>query len=190
MNNSDYSALFSKIRQLLSEKDGVILAIDGRCASGKTTLAGKLQDEFCCNVIHVDDFYLPMNEREENWQKNPAKNIDFARLESVIKNTPHRETYQVAPYVCSEGKFGEPIIYHKNRLTIIEGSYSCHPKLKKYYHYCVFMDILPEFQKERLLKRNGDTGYLRFKNLWIPLEEQYFKKHSVLEQCDMVISNE
>ena len=51
-----------EVFRLLEERSGklpFILAIDGRCASGKTTLAGELQKRQACNVIHLDDFYLP-----------------------------------------------------------------------------------------------------------------------------------
>ena len=31
----------------------LLIAIDGRCAAGKTTLAGRLEQELNCNVIHI-----------------------------------------------------------------------------------------------------------------------------------------
>ena len=36
-----------------------IIAIDGRCAAGKTTLAARLAKELGGDVIHMDDFFLP-----------------------------------------------------------------------------------------------------------------------------------
>jgi uridine kinase len=42
-----------------------LVAIDGRCASGKTTLAGKLRSALKCNVVHMDNFYLPFAKRTE-----------------------------------------------------------------------------------------------------------------------------
>ena len=189
MNTTDYLTLSSTIQRLLSGSESVILAIDGRCASGKTTLATKLQDEFQCNVIHMDDFYLPIHLREPGWENTPGKNIDFDRLKEIIKTIPFKKQYQICPYICAAGCYGKPIHYKQNRLTVVEGSYSCHPVLKEYYHYCVFMDISKEHQKNRLLIRNGEEGYTRFNNLWIPLEEQYFKNHSVKEQCDITIAN-
>ena len=48
----------SKIDMLLGEKDFVIVAIDGKCTSGKTTLASKLAELYDCNVFHMDDFFL------------------------------------------------------------------------------------------------------------------------------------
>ena len=51
------------IRQLLAEKDRVIVAIDGNCASGKTTLTAQLAEHFDCNVFHMDDFFLRPEQR-------------------------------------------------------------------------------------------------------------------------------
>ena len=38
-----------QIDGLLAEKDMVIMAIDGKCTSGKTTLASKLAEIYDCN---------------------------------------------------------------------------------------------------------------------------------------------
>ena len=42
-----------------------IIAIDGRCAAGKTTLAARLAKELGGDVIHMDDFFLPLELRTE-----------------------------------------------------------------------------------------------------------------------------
>ena len=52
-----------KIDELLSEKDFVVVAIDGKCTSGKTTLAAKLAEIYDCNVFHMDDFFLRPEQR-------------------------------------------------------------------------------------------------------------------------------
>ena len=50
-----YSAILQEICD--REKRPFVIAIDGRCASGKTTLAGRLQKEIDCNIIHMDHFF-------------------------------------------------------------------------------------------------------------------------------------
>ncbi|MDR1683994.1 MAG: (d)CMP kinase, partial [Elusimicrobiota bacterium] len=37
-----------------------IIAIDGRCAAGKTTFAKWLAARLKAPVLHIDDFYLPL----------------------------------------------------------------------------------------------------------------------------------
>ena len=61
-------------------KHAFLIAIDGRCAAGKTTLAEKIQSSMECNVIHMDDFYLPFSERTEEKMTRPGGNMDFERL--------------------------------------------------------------------------------------------------------------
>jgi uridine kinase len=51
------STLRSAIDRLL-QQDRVIVAIDGKCTSGKTTLASRLAEIYDCNVFHMDDFFL------------------------------------------------------------------------------------------------------------------------------------
>ena len=38
-----------------------------------------------CNVVHMDDYYLPPDRRAENWEQIPAGNMDLARfLQEVL----------------------------------------------------------------------------------------------------------
>ena len=46
------------IETLLAEQEHVFVAIDGPCASGKTTLSRNLNERFGGNVLHMDDFFL------------------------------------------------------------------------------------------------------------------------------------
>lgn len=51
------TVLLRRIRALAAVQPRVLVAIDGRCAAGKTTLAASLQAQLGCNVFHVDDFF-------------------------------------------------------------------------------------------------------------------------------------
>ena len=51
-------AAVRRIETLLAEQEHVFIAIDGPCASGKTTLARNLNERFGGNVLHMDDFFL------------------------------------------------------------------------------------------------------------------------------------
>ena len=58
--------------QLAAENGPALLAIDGRCGSGKSTLAKFLAGQLGCQVVHTDDFYLPLAARCANWQQQPG----------------------------------------------------------------------------------------------------------------------
>ena len=57
-----------KIKQVIeaieaNSQEYIVIAIDGRCASGKTTLANKLAQHFHANVFHMDDYFLRKEQR-------------------------------------------------------------------------------------------------------------------------------
>ena len=50
----------------------VVLALDGRCGSGKTTMAAALAEQFPDSIVlHTDDFYLPPADRVPGWEQTP-----------------------------------------------------------------------------------------------------------------------
>ena len=76
MNRQNYKGLTDAIRRLPTNRGRVVVAIDGRCGSGKTTLAAALQKEFSCAVFHMDDFFLRPEQRTEERLAQPGGNAD------------------------------------------------------------------------------------------------------------------
>lgn len=164
-----------------------LVAIDGRCASGKTTLAGKLRSALECNVVHMDDFYLPFAKRTEERMAQPGGNMDFDRLLfEVLLPLKSGTNASYRPYDCHEDRFLPTQKLDAAVPTIIEGSYSCHPKLRENYDLCVFVDISPDTQKIRLMERDPST-FEAFQTVWVPREEHYFTACQVRSHCDLVI---
>ena len=62
-----------------------LLAIDGRCAAGKTTLAAELAEQWGCNVIHIDDFYLSFRDRTPERMAQPGGHMDLERLQEEMR---------------------------------------------------------------------------------------------------------
>lgn len=174
--------------QRIPSKQPFIMAIDGRCAAGKTTLAERLKKEYECNVIHIDDFYLPMQKRTEAVMQQPGGNIDFQRLTDEIF-IPLTEGINAVyrPYDCHNDRYMRTQKINSNVITVIEGSYSCHPKLRNFYKLCVFMDVSKELQIKRLKARNP-AKLEAFKSVWIPREEKYFDTCKIRESCDIIIT--
>lgn len=164
--------VYEKILEELKDFQG-ILAIDGRCGSGKTELGRFLQQNLGCNLLHMDDFYLPLSQREEGWQQTPGKNMDFQRLiRQVLEPAARGEAISYAPYDCGKGDYGEAVSLPPRPLTILEGSYSQTPILRPYYGKMYFLTCSPQVQRRRLQSREGEK-FPSFQRLWIPLEEKY-----------------
>ena len=73
-------AIKKRIDELLEQKNMVIVAIDGPCTSGKTTLAAKLAEIYDCNVFHMDNFFLRPEQRTAQRLSAPGENVDHERF--------------------------------------------------------------------------------------------------------------
>lgn len=179
--------LLAKIDALL--KNGrVILAIDGGSASGKTTLAALLSQIYESTVFHMDDFFLTPEMRTPERLSEVGGNVDRERFDREVM-TPLTEGRDVVyrKFDCSTGAFSEPVTVVPKKLVIVEGAYSMHPSLFKYYSLTVFLNIGRDKQRERILKRNSPTLAKRFFEEWIPMEDIYFENTDIKKRCDLII---
>lgn len=182
--------ILDKIRKLSEDKPFLLVAIDGRCCAGKTSLAKELQKRIPCNIIHMDDFFLRPEQRTEKRLMLPGENVDHERfLQEVLLPLSQNEEFSFRPYDCKKQTLANPITVSPKPLTIIEGSYSCHNLLRQYYDLKIFLDTDSATQLLRITARNGDGALCIFRDKWIPLEEAYFDAFSVRKLCDLYFKN-
>ena len=180
----------NRIMDLIGQlnKDNIIVAIDGRCGGGKTTLASELSKDIDCNVIHMDDFFLRPEQRTAERLNTPGENVDHERfLNEVLIPLSENRAFTYRPFSCKNQSLGEEVEVESKPVTIVEGSYSCHPDLWGYYDLRIFVDIDPDEQMKRIINRNGQEGAQTFKDKWIPLEEKYFKAYSIKDKSDFIV---
>ena len=166
----------------------LVLALDGRCGSGKTTLANGLAAQFPgCTLLRTDDFYLPPARRSPDWAHTPCANMDLIRL----RDEALRPAYEGQPvlyraYSCRAGAYQPVQELAAQPLVILEGSYSHHPLLAGYETLQVFVTCSREEQIRRLQAREGER-YANFAARWIPLEEGYFAQYRIEETADLAV---
>lgn len=164
-----------------------VIAIDGRCASGKTTLAGQLSQTTGAGVIHMDDFFLPGQLRTVRRMEEPGGNVHYERFEKeVLPMLKSTGAFEYRRFECGRMELGEAVQIPEGRLRIVEGAYSCHPRFGDYMSLRVFSDITALEQRSRIRKRNGEEGLPDFLGKWIPLEERYFAAFQIREHADLV----
>ncbi len=176
----------SEIQRLLQAKRPVLVAIDGRCAAGKTTLAEELRELCGCGVVHMDHFFLQPHQRTEERLNTPGGNVDRERvLQEVLLPLSREEAVSYRPYDCKLQALKEAVHVAPGAVTVIEGAYACHPSLREYYDLKVFLTVEREEQLRRIRRRNGPEAAIQFRERWIPLEEQYIAACGVSDCCDL-----
>ncbi|MCR5808092.1 MAG: uridine kinase [Clostridiales bacterium] len=172
---------------LLASRGRVIAAIDGRCASGKTALAGRLQSLAGCAVFHMDDFFLRPEQRTLKRLKTPGENVDHERFlsEALLPLRNGAEEISFRRFDCRTMRLGETETVRPGRFVIVEGSYSLNDALFPYYDMRIFLTVSPDEQLRRIAEREGEGGAEAFKNRWIPMEEAYFAACRPEKRCDL-----
>ena len=179
--------LFSRIDQMKNE-GRVVLAIEGGSASGKSTLGELLQSVYGCTLFHTDDFFLQKHQRTQERFAEAGGNLDRERfLEEVLIPLSKQQAVEYRRFDCSTFEIQPAERIEPKDITVIEGAYSMHPDLNRFYNLSVFLDIGEELQKKRIEKRNSPWLAQRFFNEWIPMEKRYFEKTDIKNRCDLVI---
>ncbi len=181
---------FSKVLKAVSElvsdekREQLIIGIDGKCASGKTTLGYLLCSLYDCNIFHMDDFFLQDYQRTNERLKEVGGNVDYERFkEEVVDKLLAGKAVEYRPFSCKERRILQGEFITPKRINIIEGSYCMHPYFGAIYDLRVFTDIGENMQLENIKKRNGEQQLARFKEEWIPKENAYFESFGVRDGC-------
>ncbi len=166
-----------------------VIAIDGRCAAGKTTLAGNLAKVTGGAVIHMDDFFLPPSLRSEERYSTPGGNVHWERfLEEVIPYLRSGRAFSYRKFSCSTLCYDPlPVSVPPSYPLIVEGAYSLSPVFGTYYDFSVFMDIDAASQEKRIRHRNGDEKAEVFLSRWIPLENAYIDAYGINRHASLTL---
>lgn len=171
-----------------TNKRTIIIGIDGRCGSGKTTIANRISNVLEANCFHMDDFYLPIIMRTPERMSQAGGNVHYERfLDTVIMPSVNEQSVNYQIYDCAHQTLGPARVYEQKKWVVVEGAYALHPELNSYYDYRIFVTHSADRQRERILKRNGEQKLYEFELRWIPLEEQYILEKKPEAICDLYI---
>ena len=176
-----------QIDTLLEEKNFVIVAIDGKCTSGKTTLASKLAEIYNCNVFHMDDFFLRAEQRTPERFAEVGGNVDYERFqEEVLLPLKSGKAFSYRPFDCSTFTLAAPVAVTPKKLNIVEGTYSHHPYFGNPYDLKILLTVDEETQRKRILERPAFL-HKRFFEEWIPMENRYFDGFAIPSEAGFII---
>lgn len=94
----------------MENKSPFLIAIDGRCAAGKTTLTKRLSSILNCSVIHMDHFFLRPEQRTKERLAQAGGNVDRERFEKeVLKPLRAGKAFTYRAFDCHQMSLAEEI---------------------------------------------------------------------------------
>lgn len=172
----------------LADATPIIITIDGRCASGKSTMAQILAEVTGAGIVHMDDFFLPPGLRTEERLAQPGGNVHYERFrEEILPFLQEKSAWSYRRFDCSRMELGELRMVAESPVRVVEGAYSNHPIFGEYADVKVFSDVAPEKQLERIASRDGEDILPMFKERWIPMEESYFSAYGIREKATIIV---
>lgn len=162
----------------------IVIAIDGMCGAGKSTLAELLHERLGGNLFHMDDFFLQPYQRTTERLSEIGGNVDYERFKKeVTDHLGDTKEFTYGVFDCGKQCISQRVTVKPARINIIEGSYSLHPYLGDKANIRLFLSVDGEEQIKRISGRNSKEQVKRFVEEWIPKENSYFEQYNISKKC-------
>jgi len=171
---------------VIGSNEMFLVGVDGCGGAGKSTIAEELAEEQgSCQVVHIDDFYKPKNERIEVTETTPVHvNFAFDKLkQQVLEPLEHGETarYQTAN--------GETVEVKPSGYIIVEGLGTLGTELRDYFDFKVWVEALETVRRQRGIKRDSEDWVSIWDNEYLPQDARYVAEQQPQAVADLVIKN-
>ncbi len=164
-----------------------VIAVDGPCASGKTTLVDDLVHEMTFSRISMDDFFLPPFLRTPERFSEKGGNIHYERfIDEVIAPLTAGRSFTYRRFSCRTLSYEGEVFIPGDGPVIVEGSYALHPAFPRYWDASFLLSVDRAEQIKRLSLRSPEKLEM-FISKWIPLEDEYFKACEVSSRSDYIL---
>ena len=177
----------------LGRRRSVLVGIDGRGGSGKSTFARELAALLRnATVVHFDDFYRPAEERKvraASGDDEVGGSFDWRRArDQVLQPLVDGEIARYQRYDWDSDELAEWHLISPGGMVIVEGNYSTRDELRDYYDLTIWVDSPQEIRLRRGVERDGEDARARWLEEWIPEEDRYVGAYQPADRADIVIS--
>lgn len=180
--NEDLKIKYDKLKNFIDSLTlPIIIAIEGKCASGKTTLANEFINK--ATIIHIDDFFLPPEAKTNERLSEVGGNVNYEAIKELLELIKSKKMIKYNKYDCHQNTYTEVTLPY-NDIIILEGVYSFHPFFNKLIDKLVYIDIDEITQAKRISARPNAS---RFFNEWMKYENTYYEKTNILNNIDLLL---
>lgn len=179
-----------KVRDLDVTSDRpVVVAIDGRSGTGKSTLAGSLATSLDAAMIKGDDFYAGgIGLHDLSDEALAALCIDWRRQRGVLSalKSGRQACYHPFDWQAFDGSLKpQALIIEPRSILLLEGVYSARPELRDLIDVAILLTLPETVRVERVLRREGSVT--AWEKQWWRAEGWYFEHQAPPETFDMVL---
>jgi uridine kinase len=172
----------------------VLVALDGRSGTGKSTLARQVGARTGALVIDGDDFYRGGD--DATWDAmGPAEKvdlvIDWRRQRALLEGLRRREQGSWQPYDwdADDGTLAGVTTAGPAAVVILDGAYSARPELADLFGLRVLLQLDRGARRERLLRREGARDRAEWEARWGEAEDLYFDELMPPHSFDLVLDS-
>ncbi len=168
------------------------VALDGRSASGKTTLAAALADILDVAVIEGDDFYAGGTQlRQEPPAALVKACIDWPRQREVLEalRAGEEASWHAFDWRTFDGHLcAGATVKAPKPILILEGVYASRPELEDLIDLKILVRADEALREARLVAREG--AITPWQRQWEMAEEYYFEFIRPLKSFDAIASSD
>jgi uridine kinase len=182
-----------RIEELAQVTSPVVVALDGRSGTGKSTVSTWLAEHLGGTRVDQDDFYTGGD--IEDWRRlTPSQKadrvIDWERVRTEVL-LPLREgsvaSWHPFDWETMAGLAPEVITAQPSKVVILDGAYSTRPQLADLIDLSVLVVLDDAVRRERLRQREGEDYASSWHQVWDEAEDWYFTRVRPPETFDLVI---
>jgi uridine kinase len=167
----------------------VLVAIDGRAGSGKTTLAEQVAAaDPDIRILHADELQRPQAEGEwDAWtpQESSTNFVNEVALNEVLSALAAGQAAEYRPYNWSAHELCPVNTVTPGGVIVVEGAYTLRPSLRRYYTLKFWVECADEVRAARLRARTAPSpGWL---DAWLAGEDFYVAHARPEAAADLVI---
>jgi uridine kinase len=183
-----------RIQDLAQTTSPVVVALDGRSGTGKSTLAEWMAGQLGGIRVDQDDFYSGGEIHE--WQRlTPQEKvdrvIDWSRVRDEVLlplRAGRGASWRPFNWGTMIGLSPETITAQPSSIVILDGAYSARPELGDLIDLSILVTLDDAVRRERLRQREGEEIASAWHPVWDEAEDCYFGTIRPPEAFDLVIS--
>ena len=172
----------------------MLVALDGRSGTGKSTLAAELAARHQGQAIVSDDFWTGGD--DAHWlslspKQRAEEAIDWQRLrkealEPLLAGRP--TSWHPFNWETGQGLSDRRVSCDPASVIVLDGSYSTSPEMADIVDISVLLTLGEDVRRSRLLAREGAEFMRRWHSVWDSAEDYYFSVIRPDSSFDVVLA--